>query len=306
MGYSMPIPFLQQLKNLDGDDPLVITQLLELKQPSYTFPLGLTTPGSSDAGPFLELSCFEYKRSFRQASEGQSDKLYTVRLPFPIQGVTFGNQAYYVDFNALLGATDGSGDWENVLEQVKQGAATIGANALVNGATDILSAAAGMIPGVNISPDNIKNQASSILGLTFNPRLEKAFTGIGQRQYSFDYTIVPRNAAESKMIQDIIARLEDSMYPEPYDGLRVFLKYPDEFVAGFYNVDGTRMTAVPLIPDCFLSTFSYTVNSNTGTRVFEDGSPTSYRIAMTFVEANNLTRKEIQILRGGNRAGLGL
>jgi hypothetical protein len=127
--------------------------------------------------------------------------------------------------------------------------------------------------------------------------MELAFAGNQLRTYQFQYIILPRNAVESRNIQNIIAALEDSSYPDYNDEQKVFLTYPDEFVLSFYNPDGSPIKGCPLIPDCFLSGFSYQINPNTASRVFSDGTPTSYAISLQFSESNYLTRREIRQLR---------
>ena len=149
---------VQRLKNTDLNDPNEIeTPIRRLIQ----FPLDLTFPGSSDAGPYMEISCFKYARSFVKNTE---ESLYKIFLPFPFQGISYGISLNYDPFSALLGRGEG------IPDQVAQGAASEASKAIANGGTEILTNAINKIPGFDIDADRVRNQASSVLGITFNPR----------------------------------------------------------------------------------------------------------------------------------------
>lgn len=280
----MSISNFLRLKNYDFDDPNLIE---DLAPRILQFPDGLTFPGSSDAGPYLELSCFKYARSFVKNRELS---LYKIFLPFPFQGVTYNFGANYDAFDALIGRNQN-------LSSVVEGVASTGGQAVGQGAADILSDAISKIPGVNIDADRIKKQASTVLGVTFNPRQELVFNGTMLRSYNFSYIFLPRNATESRAVLKIIEMLELSAYPDFKDATKVLLEYPDEFLLSFYDPEGSRLPGCPLIPDCFMSAFSYTINPMTGGRIFKDGSPTSYAINMTLSESNYLARPDLKMLR---------
>lgn len=280
----MSISNFLRLKNYDLDDPnLLVDPVPRILQ----YPDGLTFPGSSDAGPYMELSCFKYERSFVKNRE---TSLYKVFLPFPFQGVSYTFNANYNAFDALIGRNQN-------LESLGEGGASLVGQAVGQGSADILSSAINKIPGVSVDADRIKNQASSVLGVTFNPRQELVFNGTNLRSYNFSYIFLPRNATESQAVLKIIEMLEVSSYPDFKDSLKVLLEYPDEFLISFYEPEGGRLAGCPLIPDCFMSAFSYTVNPMTSGRIFEDGSPTSFAINMTLSESNYLARPDLKLLR---------
>lgn len=280
-------------RNTDANDPNDQPNKFFELSGQLIYPEGLTTPGSSDAGPFIEIAAFKYERGFR--TNNQEQVLYKVHLPFPFQGVSFTNQVNYDQFSAILGR--GPVTAENFGSQLTQAGASILAQTVSGSAAGIVANGANAANLAGLDADRIKNQASAAFGLTFNPRMELAFAGNQLRTYQFQYIILPRNAVESRNIQNIIAALEDSSYPDYNDEQKVFLTYPDEFVLSFYNPDGSPIKGCPLIPDCFLSGFSYQINPNTASRVFSDGTPTSYAISLQFSESNYLTRREIRQLR---------
>ena len=109
--------------------------------------------------------------------------------------------------------------------------------------------------------------------------------------------MLPRNESESIAIQEIIDRLELSTYPDYNGALKVLLDYPDEFLLSFYNPDGSRIKGCGMIPDCFMTQFSYTINPTSASRVFANGYPTSYALNMQFMESNYLARPDIAALK---------
>ena len=285
-----------RLKNSDPNDPVDVFNSTLSDFGLLTFPIGLTNPGSADAGPYMEVAAFKYARSFRKSLTEQV--LYKVYLPFPFQGVQFNNTVFYDPFNAIVGRdyTPGQGSLATAGAALLQGGASTVGGAAMNSITKIAGDAASKM-NLPVDANQMKNQASSVFGLTFNPRMELAFNGNQLRTYNFSYILIPRNQAESKVIQDIIRVMEDSSYPDYADGLKVFLTYPDEFLLSFYNPDGTPIKGCPLVPDSFISNFGYAINPQSAGRVFPDGSPTSYSVSMTFSESNYLTRREIRALR---------
>lgn len=288
-----------RLKNFDRDDPEELGPGIVIDITGFgqvSFPLGLTIPGNTDSGPFVEISCFKYERGFRQNTV--EDRLYKIQLPFPFTGINYSATAVYDPFNAIVGrGVAGGEDLGAVAGGLAEGAVSELGRTMAGGAAQLTADVAGKLGSSTIDADRIKNQASTVAGVLFNPRLELLYNGHQLRQFGFSWILLPRNANESSAIRDILEKLELSYYPSYKDDLKVFLDYPDEFVIGFYNPDGTNIKGAPMISDCFMTDFSYSVNQSSAGRVFTDGSPTSYTISATFGEANYLTREDIALLR---------
>lgn len=120
--------------------------------------------------------------------------------------------------------------------------------------------------------------------------------GVGMRNHAFGFVLIPRNEQENVLIQNIIFALKHRMHPD-ITGVATsdsFLKFPDEFTIAFKTARSDKLLNIPTIPDCFLANLNVVYNQNGQARFFDDNNPASYRIDMGFVEANQITRREIE------------
>jgi hypothetical protein len=144
----------------------------------------------------------------------------------------------------------------------------------------------------------LRSQISATSGIALNPRLELAFNGMQLRTHEYRFMMIPRNARESNEIQQIHEVLRLAMHPgnaftvDPY---ATFLEYPYEFTISFWDVDGNAIPGLPYIPDSFLTNMTIVANPNSS-QFFEDGSPTSYMMGLSFAEAQTLTRNDLLMM----------
>jgi len=141
--------------------------------------------------------------------------------------------------------------------------------------------------------------AANEVGIANNPRTEATFVGIGMRSHAFAFSLIPRNQEENDMINRIIRAVKLLQHPDVFvsdiaAGLsNAFLNFPVEWTISFYSSQ-TGILNIPTIPDCFLQSFGVSYNGNGSPIFFSDGSATSYRIDMGFVEGNQLTKTDIE------------
>jgi hypothetical protein len=100
---------------------------------------------------------------------------------------------------------------------------------------------------------------------------------------------VSRTAQETKVIKTVRELFQTYMYPEGDD---LVFKYPPTWNIRFYDGFGNRNSYLPGIYDCYLTSFTTTVNASTN--IFhEDGSPVEIDFQLGFQETKALSRKHI-------------
>lgn len=247
-----------------------------------------------DVEYYVEFTSFAYERGLNGQQTGRKKEL-VVRLPL-LSSITHTYSMNYTTadmalfYDALIsGAQAGGaaykGDVAGAMQKLGMAAKQAG-GALEQTGFNALSVG-GEYTGI------LSNQ----LGISKNPRQEATFVGIGMRNHSMGFNLVPRNKEENIIINGIIQAFKTRMHPEiaKSQGIDVdaFLGFPDEFVINFWSKDGKKLA--PGIPDCFLAMFSVIYNANGQARFFDDGMATSYRIDLGFVESNQLTRRDIEV-----------
>lgn len=145
--------------------------------------------------------------------------------------------------------------------------------------------------------------ASAVAKLTqtpINPKVEVVYATTPQRQFIFEFLLVPRNEAESATIWNIVKTLRFHSAPElsqgagPIPGGLNFYP-PAEFDIAFYNM-GRENTAIPRINTCVLErievdhapTGMYATHSN--------GFPVATRLSLAFREIEILHK--LRVLQG--------
>ena len=145
-----------------------------------------------------------------------------------------------------------------------------------------------------------------------NPNMELLFSAPGMRNFSFAFTLAPRNQDEAMTIIKIIRFFKQGMAPIRSKS-RLFLKSPHTFRLAYkrngHMDDGIGIKDHPYLnkfKECALNTFSvdYTPNANYST--YEDGVMTSYQITMNFQELNPIYNDDYgDVPRGGLPAEIG-
>ena len=167
-----------------------------------------------------------------------------------------------------------------------------------------LSGAALGALGSNVSARSVISRST---GQILNNNLELLFQGVNLRSFPFSITFTPRNPGEGTMVKDIIRNLKQSMAPKTGDlaaGAKtgIFLKSPDVFQLRYLK-DGHDHP--------YLNTFKLaaltgmTVNyTNAGTYTsYEDGTPVSIRMNLTFKELNPIYAEDYASDRSGPGVG---
>jgi hypothetical protein len=155
------------------------------------------------------------------------------------------------------------------------------------GAAGTGAAALGLMFGPNAGA------VSAATGLAANPRKEQVFKGVDFRTFQFEYQFFPRDAQESRNVQNIIKAFKLHMQPEFKDTNKFLYIYPSEFDIMYYN-NGSENLNIHKHTSCVLTEMSVNYTPNAVFNTFEDGSPTQINIQMTFRELSLMDKDKIQ------------
>ena len=259
--------------------------------------------------------------SVRLRNDGASDRqkgadaIYYITLPIP-QDVNDSNVVTWGDDNmnifqiaavdaasSILGDTKQS--FENAKALLDAGIGrTIGAQLGKDTGRAITRSIAGAAIdklGANIRPNSVLGRST---GMILNSNLELLFSGVTLRTFPFSINFSPRNSDESKEVLSIIKALKSSMAAKKNASQGqggIFLRAPDVFQLRYLYQGKTDHPFLNRIKDCALT--AMTVNyTNSGTfATYEDGTPVSIRMNLTFKELNPIYFEDYQ----GNVGGVG-
>lgn len=275
----------------DIDNPTTVNQANHLAESVNL----LDYTKQKDVDQFIEFTSFEYKRGLSGVPNGRKKQI-VVRLPL-LGSITSSYNMNYTDHDMAL-----------FYDMITSGIKSI-SDGNLSGVSDAFKKGLGAFEQTAYNAASMGGEYSAELnntiGVAKNPRQEATFVGIGMRSHVFAFHLIPRNAQENQMIQDISYLLKVRMHPELSTASGVvaqaFLQFPDEFVINFkctkFDNLGNRIGVddlnIPQIPDCMLAACDLIYNPSGQSRFFDDKNPSSYMLTMSFVEANQLTRNDI-------------
>jgi hypothetical protein len=195
------------------------------------------------------------------------------------------------------GTADGGGGFNDKFSQELQTHWGTGAlDALKVGA---LSTINGLADKFGIGGDATAADLYSVIKrVAINEHRTQLFRSMRFREFEFQYKFEPANQAEANQLKRIINAFKVHMHPSATDG-NLFLKYPAQFDIVFYYKNkensGADAEAQNLfkISSCALTDFHVAYGTDQFT-TFEDGMPTSIRMAMQFTELEQLTQERVQ------------
>lgn len=217
-----------------------------------------------------------------------------------------------------------SGLMNNILPGLIAGAANVGAGKEggVEGLTASIQDAAGkgkvsmllkMITTLGADPNAV---TQNLNGKIANPYLEQVFNGVGMREFTFSWNLVPRNLKEQRSIKNIIKTLRRSILPNinqtfgsigrddvdaefasmDNQGSDRWLTVPDLFLLKWKSSEGTEIESLPKIKPCACKNIqvSYTPNNVWATHL-DDGepSPVGYNLSLSFGEMEIITGNDV-------------
>ena len=123
-------------------------------------------------------------------------------------------------------------------------------------------------------------------GAIINPNIELLFNSPQLREFSFDFTLAPREQKEAEEVIKIIRFFKQGMAPIR-DTSRLFLKSPHTFQVEFLKRVRGSTQSNPFIgkkKECALTNVSVDYTPNGTYSTYEDGVMTAYKMSLTFKE----------------------
>ena len=267
--------------------------------------------GGAQAGQFTQTFVpGTMKLSNRGASDMGGDPkakdVFTVELPIP-QDINDSNTVTWGDDNmnifmlaGISAANMALGQPGLTFERAKEllsGGADLSAFGLDEPTQNAVRAAvtgkAIDVMGGQIRPNSAIGRAS---GMILNSNLELLFDSVNLRTFPFSINFSPRTPKESQMVKHIIRAFKSSMaakkgIDEAGGQGGIFLRAPDVFKLRYLH-NGEQHLFLNSFKDCALT--GMTVNyTNAGTyTTYEDGTPVSIKMNLTFKELNPIYHED--------------
>ena len=155
------------------------------------------------------------------------------------------------------------------------------------------------LAGINITPAQILARST---GQILNPNMELLFNGPSLRTFRFQFKFVPRGPKEAEEIRNIIRTFKYHMAPK-VDG-QTFLKTPDIFELR-YRQGGQPHSFLNKFKQCFLSSVNVNYTGEGNYTTYDDGTPVSMIMDLTFQELEPIYNTDYEKIRQGPRTGVG-
>lgn len=242
-------------------------------KPTYTYPVDLGAEGQE---PYI---IFDVRSSVVNGAKSKE----TIGLYMP-PNIKVGYNAQWQDVElggdkakALLDAVNSNGMWS-----------TLG-NDLRNGAIGALSGLAGST--------NSRLETGLITNKIMNPHAALLFSGVGFRQFQFDFQMMARNEQESENIRQIIYKFKYYSLPGMGGGGDIgtrYLFYPENFIIGLFTPADKQMF---YISTCALTDVdvNYTGSGGNGPVFFaKTGASVNVQLSLRFKELEIMTKERIR------------
>ena len=153
-----------------------------------------------------------------------------------------------------------------------------------NALTKFLAAKAVNVFGANVTLNQLLARGS---GEVLNPNMELLFNGPTLRNFRFNYKLTPRNAKEAEQVKLIIRAFKRNMAPQAQGGSlssgNWFLKTPNVFKLR-YRTGRKNHPFLNRFKQCFLSDMSVRYTGEGVHATYEDGTPVSMVLDLSFKE----------------------
>lgn len=147
----------------------------------------------------------------------------------------------------------------------------------------------------NFLGEGVGQLLTAAVGQALNPQLQVIFSGVGFRQFQFDFTLTPYSAEEAQAIKNIVFHFKlaaaPQVQPASIFGQGLFYKVPDRFKIRFlYN--GSENLNVHRIAECVLENVAVDY-APIGWATFGDGNPVQTKLTLQFKEVEIIDKTRI-------------
>ena len=172
-----------------------------------------------------------------------------------------------------------------------------GAGALIGALGGMKYAAGGALLGV-LSGTSLQKGIESSFANIANPYKEMTFSGIGFREFSFNFVFRARSQTEVTIIQNIIQTFRRYSKPTYANDSSGILNYPEEFYIEFLtkkeNEDKfVTNEYIPQMKMCVCKGVTTNFSSQNTWRSLQGGAPVEISLALAFEETELVTAEDV-------------
>jgi len=146
--------------------------------------------------------------------------------------------------------------------------------------------------GRSLIPDGeLLQTVEAVTRTVQNPAVTYLFKNMSHRSFTFMFSFMPKNEAESNTVRDIIKELKLAQSPSISAGSADrFLKYPDTISVKYRNPEYLHA-----FKESVIKTVDVNYNAAGGTySQFKNTAPTAIELTLTFEELNIVTKEDIE------------
>lgn len=187
-----------------------------------------------------------------------------------------------------------SGDGDMVSSLLGAGAGSAGqvlaaaGGGIVGSVLGRMGLAMGGIVGM-VGGSAIQKGAEAAFSVAQNPYMEMMFSGIGFRQFKFDFVFHPRHKSEIREVGKIIQAFRQHSRPNWVGNMlgKSFMEYPQEYQIHFLtDVKGNWMPNqhLPKLKPCVCSNVETNFTPNNIWSAYKDGAPVAITLGLSFQE----------------------
>jgi hypothetical protein len=128
-------------------------------------------------------------------------------------------------------------------------------------------------------------------GAIRTPKMELMFEGIGRREFSYEFTFIPKDVAEAEIIKNIVYEFKYHMASNYTDGTFREMEIPSFFNIAYMH-KGAENTHLNKISTCALEGMDVSYGADRFV-AYEDGRPQTTKISLKFKELEIITKSAI-------------
>ena len=129
-------------------------------------------------------------------------------------------------------------------------------------------------------------------GAIITPRMELMFEGVGRREFSYEFTFIPKDIDEARTIEKIVTAFKFHMASNYKDGSFREMEIPDLFNIT-YMYKGKPNTHLNKISTCALEGMDISYGADRFV-AYDDGRPQTTKISLKFKEMEIVTKSQIK------------
>ena len=268
------------------------------------------------AGSFVAMGQ-SFVKTREAAKKQTSQQLGSIYLNMP-NAIQFNEQADWsgqelgMMGKGVQNMITGGGDTGNLLKGAAAGNVGNIVGAAIGGIPTLMSKMGvrggmfGAALGAMAAGTPIQKGIESSIGIVQNPYLEMMFSGIGFREFQFDFTFRPRNKTEQEQVHTIIKMFRLNSRPTFTEGDfgKSFMDYPKEFKIEFLTkCPGLPIhkepsiwqlnDSVPQLKTCVCSNVTTNYAPDNMWLAHQGGKPNAIQLSMSFKETELVMAEDI-------------